>query len=51
MPPLLTEALQYASTVPFRGFVVGVVILLAVFSDRVNRRVVRLIRAFRGGKK
>lgn len=51
MPPLLTEALQYAAAIPFLGFVFGVVILLATFSERINRRVVRLIRAFRGGKK
>lgn len=51
MPPLLTEALQYVGAFPFFGFVFGVVVLLAAFSDRVNRRVVRLIRAFRGGKK
>ncbi|GIT82102.1 hypothetical protein LLS1_37710 [Leifsonia sp. LS1] len=51
MPPLLTEALQYAGAFPFLGFALGVVILVAAFSDQVNRRVVRLIRAFRGGKK
>lgn len=49
MPPLLTEALQYAGAFPF-GLVAGVIVV-AAFSDKVNRRVVRLIRAFRGGKK
>ncbi|MCU1416110.1 MAG: hypothetical protein JWP32_284 [Schumannella sp.] len=51
MPPLLTEALQYASAFPFLGYVLGVVVLLAIFNEKVHRRVVRLIKAFRSGKK